>query len=67
MLEIMILDRLERNLERRQLNVIIQNIQIKCVTEAKFVGVTIDEHLNWNSHLKKLYKKLSCCTGILML
>ena len=43
----------------------IQNIEIKRVTEAKFLGVTIAENLNWNSHLKELYKKLSCSTGIL--
>ena len=34
-------------------------------TEAKFLGVTIHENFNWNSHLKKLYKKFSCSTGIL--
>ena len=37
-------------------NVLIQTIEIKRVTEAKFLEVTIDENLNWNSHLKKLYK-----------
>ena len=37
-------------------NVLIQSIEIKRVTEAKFLGVTIDENLNWNSHLKKLYQ-----------
>ena len=52
-------------LPNEELNVLIQNIEIKRVTEAKFLGVTIDENLNWNSHLKKLYKKLSCCTGTL--
>ena len=46
-------------LPNEELNVLIQNIEIKRVTEAKFLGVTIDENLNWNSHLKKLYKKLS--------
>ena len=52
-------------LPNKELKVLIQNIEIKRVTAAKFLGVTIDENLNWNSHLKKLYKKLSCCTGIL--
>ena len=52
-------------LPNEELKVLIQNIEIKRVTEAKFLGVTIDENLNWNSHLKKLYKKLSCSTGIL--
>ena len=45
-------------LPNEELKVLIQNIEIKHVTEAKFLGVTIDENLNWNSHLKKLYKKL---------
>ena len=48
-------------LPNEELKVLIQNIEIKRVTEAKFLGVTIDENLNWNSHLKKL----SCSTGIL--
>ena len=29
--------------------------------------MTIDENLNWNSHIKKLFKKLSCSAGILYL
>ena len=55
----------KNSLPNEELNVLIQNIEIKPVTEAKFLEVTIDENLNWNSHLKKLYKKLSCSTGIL--
>ena len=46
-------------LPNEELNVLIQNIEIKRVTEAKFLGVTINENLNWDSNLKKLYKKLS--------
>ena len=36
----------------------IKTTKIKQVNEAKFLGVTIDENLNWNSHIKKLSKKL---------
>ena len=43
----------------------IQNTCIKKVTETKFLGVIIDENLNWNAHIKQLTKKLSSCTGIL--
>ena len=45
----------------------IKTTKIKQVNEAKFLGVTIDENLNWNSHIKKLSKKLSCSAGILNL
>ena len=38
-------------LPNEELNVLMQNIEVKCVTEAKFLVVTIDENLNWNSHL----------------
>ena len=43
----------------------IKNTKIKRVSEAKFLGVTIDEKLNWNFHIKNLSKKLSCSSGIL--
>ena len=46
-------------LPNEELKVLIQNIKIERVTEAKFLGVTINENL------KKLFKKLSCSTGIL--
>ena len=45
----------------------IKTTKIKQVNEAKFLGVTIDENLNWNSHIKKLSKKLSSSAGILNL
>ena len=44
------------SLPNEELKVLIQNIEIKRVTEAKFLEVAIDENLHWNSHLKKLYK-----------
>jgi hypothetical protein len=39
--------------------------EINKVSEAKFLGVIIDENLNWNSHIKKLSKKLASCSGVL--
>ena len=45
----------------------IDNTKIKQVNEAKFLGVTIDENLNWNTHLKNLTKKLACSAGIINL
>ena len=43
----------------------IDNYIIKRVSETKFLGVTIDENLNWNAHINQLTKKLASCTGIL--
>ena len=51
------------NLEKYSLK--INDTEIKKVSETKFLGVTIDENLNWNSHIKQLSKKLSCSAGIL--
>ena len=45
----------------------INNVVIKQVNEARFLGVTLDENLNWKSHIHKLAKKLSCSAGILNL
>ena len=45
----------------------INNVVIKQVNEARFLGVTLDENLNWKYHIHKLSKKLSCSAGILNL
>ena len=36
----------------------------KQVSETKFLGITIDNKLSWDTHINKLSKKLSCATGI---
>ena len=36
----------------------INNIVIKKVKHAKFLGVTLDENLNWEQHIKDLKRKL---------
>ena len=36
---------------------------VKRVSETKFLGVIIDDKLNWNSHIKYLNSKLKCETG----
>ncbi len=43
----------------------IQNSPLKKVQEIKFLGVIIDENLNWNMHIKTLAKKLAMSSGIL--
>ena len=43
----------------------INNTTIKQVSETKFLGVIIDEKLNWEAHTKYLTKKLASATGML--
>ena len=43
----------------------IQNSPLKKVQEIKFLGVIIDENLNWNMHIRTLAKKLAMSSGIL--
>ena len=38
---------------------------IEKVSEAKFLGVIIDENLTWSAHINYLSKKLKCCAGAL--
>ena len=38
---------------------------IKQVSETKFLGITIDNNLLWDTHINKLSKKMSCATCIL--
>ena len=39
------------------------NTALPQVEDTKFLGVIIDDKLNWQPHIKSLVKKLSCCTG----
>ena len=43
--------------------IILDGNVIKKVTEVRFLGVVIDEKLNWTAHLKQLATKLRSCTG----
>ena len=43
----------------------IHNTIIPIVKSTKFLGVIIDDKLNWNEHITELVKKLACCTGVL--
>ena len=45
--------------------ILINGTEIKKVSETKFLGVIIDENLNWDAHIKQLTKKLSSATGVL--
>ena len=41
----------------------INNVVIKQVRETKFLGVIIDDQLNWGAHIKSLNSKLKCEIG----
>ena len=45
------------------LSLTINGTEIEEVSETKFLGVTIDNKLSWESHVTALTKKLKCCTG----
>ena len=51
--------------ESANLDLKINNTIIEKVSEAKFLGVIIDEKLSWSAHINYLCKKLKCCTGVL--
>ena len=38
---------------------------VKQVSKIKFLGITIDNKLSWDTTINKLSKKLLCATGIL--
>ena len=42
-----------------------KNIQIDHVNNFNFLGIIIDSHLNWNSHIEKISSKISRSLGIL--
>jgi hypothetical protein len=44
-------------------SLLLNNYKIKQVSETKFLGVTIDDRLNWGPHIKNLVTKLRSCTG----
>ena len=43
--------------------IFIGSTEIKQVSEIKFLGITIDDKLSWDAHVKCLRKKLASCTG----
>ena len=46
-------------------NITINNIMIERVEDFNFLGITINEMLNWNTHISKLSTKVSKSIGIL--
>lgn len=54
-----------KNYHRNQSHVYIDEVDIRQVNHTKFLGVTIDETLNWEYHLANINNKLSKNIGIL--
>ena len=49
----------------RELNVQIENIRIQNVTKQKLLGIYIDEHLTWSSHIDHLCSILASKISLL--
>ncbi len=49
----------------QSLNKKIDNVSIERVAEFNFLGLTLDEHLDWKCHINKLSNKISQCMAIL--
>ena len=43
----------------------INNTLIERVTEFNFLGLTVNEYMNWNSHVKKIANKISRTLGVM--
>ena len=46
-------------------NVILRNEAIQRVTKAKFLGVLVDQYLNWKDHISMVSHKISKSCGII--
>ena len=45
--------------------VLIDDVPLNRVSSAKFLGVTLDEKLNWNEHVSCIKKKVSKSIGVI--
>ena len=56
---------LPKNKRANDIDIKIYGIRIQRVYVTKFLGVQIDAHLTWKSHIDYTCSKLSKCVGIL--
>src|SRR5260221_7161794 len=47
-----------QTLESENIRIMIRNVQIKCVSTCKYLGIIIDDQLSWKGHIEYVYKKL---------
>ena len=48
-----------------KINLLIDGIEIEQVPTFNFLGLSIDQHLDWNSHLSKISAKIARASGII--
>ncbi len=48
-----------------QIKVLLDDVAIEKVNEIRFLGVTIDDKISWNSHIKNVQHKVSQTTAVL--
>ena len=48
-----------------QVDVILRNEEIQRVINSKFLGVIVDQHLNWKDHISMVLHKISKSCGII--
>ena len=61
----MIFHHRQKNIENIIPSLFINNHPIEKVADFNFLGITVDEHLNWNSHIQKIANKISRNIGCL--
>ena len=55
---------LHKNIENIKLDLKLNNTSIERVNKFNFLGVTLDEHLNWKCHIENIALKISRSNGI---
>ena len=50
-----------------QNEVILRNEVVQCVNKAKFLGVIVDQHLNWKYHISMISQDISKSCGIIII
>ena len=63
--KMMIFHHRQKNISHIKLKLLINNTPIKCVDEFNFLGVMLDKHMTWNSHVHKVCGKISRVAGTL--
>ena len=55
----------QRNIDNLILDLQISSEKKERVAEFNFLGITVDENLNWNAHIQKVYNKISRTLGVM--
>ena len=55
----------KKKIQELQPKLVINDINIEQVKDFNFLGITIEEHLNWKLHIDKISKKISRAIGIM--